>query len=107
MNTLSMLSYLLLDAFVVALALLCVWVFLKRCASFLTPIRRLMKRSTIKVDKKKRSRRPTTCATPIKREAESVQEAKAETNILTPFPELRDWSLFNTPTCIRKGIPTH
>ena len=100
-------SYLLLDAFVVFLAIALFWVALKKCASFFSSFK-LVKHLKLKPKtNKKKSLRQRSCATPIVEKQPEPRETQAETKLLTPFPELRDWSQYNSPAYLRKGVLIH
>lgn len=102
-------SYLLLDAFVVFLAIALFWVVLKKCASFFTCSFKLVKQFKLKpkADEKKSLRQSRSCATPIVEKQSEPREMQAETKLLTPFPELRDWSQYDSPAYLRKGVLIH
>ena len=98
------LTYLLLDAFVVFLALALVWATLKRCFSFVSSTVKLAKhlKSKVKVDKEPVFREVRSCATRI-----DQTTPEAETKLLTPFPELFNWSQYDSPAYLRKGNLVH
>lgn len=95
-------SYLLLDAFVVFLAIALFWAAFMKGASLFTYLVKLGKQI-----KFKRQANTNSCATPIKEK--EPREMWAETKILTPFPELRDWSKYDSPAHLRlrKGVLIH
>ena len=102
-------SYLLLDAFVVLLAITLFWLLLNKCASFVTCSFKLVRQFKFKskADEEKCLRQSRSCATPIVEKQPEPLEMQAETKLLTPFPELRNWSQYDSPAYLRKGVLIH
>lgn len=102
-------SDLLLDAFVVFLVIALFWVVLKRCDSFFACLFKLVKQFKLKpqTDEKNSLCQPRSCATLIAEEQLEPREMQAETKLLTHFPELRDWSQYDSPAYLRKGVFIH
>ncbi|MFC1337402.1 MAG: hypothetical protein G8D89_16450 [gamma proteobacterium symbiont of Clathrolucina costata] len=99
--------YLLLDAFVVFLAIALIWVLLRKGASFLSCSFKLLKQLKFKREEKPNLRQPRSCATPIERESQDSMAVLVETKILTPLQEFTDWSQYDSPAYLRKGIIIH
>lgn len=94
----------LLDAFVVFLAFALIWATLKKCFSFASSTVKLAKNlnSKVKVDKEPVFREVRSCATRI-----DQPTPESETKLLTPFPELFNWSQYDSPAYLRKGKLVH
>lgn len=92
-------SDLLLDAFVVFLAITLFWFALKQCASFFVY-------SFKRIQQLKRILRKSG-ATPIAEKQQTLRSIQTETRLLTSFPEPRDWSQYHSPAYLRKGIIVH
>ena len=103
------LSYLLLDAFVVFLALAILWYIYKKCASVVTCSTKVAKQLFVKrkTDKKKSLRQARSGATPVKDKPIESCEMQAETRILTPARDPIDWSQYDSPAFMRKGVLIH
>lgn len=101
--------YLLLDAFVVFLTISLLWIVLKKCKTCFNSTIRVAKvlRRKAKAGRKKCIQQAVACATPIKEIQINRHELKHEAKQFTSFPEQRDWSQYDSPAYLRKGVFIH
>lgn len=101
--------YLLLDAFVVFLVIALLWIVFKKCKTCFNSTIRVAKtlRRNVKAGKKKCIQQAVACTTPIKEIPNNLNELKNETKQITSFQEQRDWSQYDSPAYLRKGVFIH
>jgi len=116
----KILTDLFLDGFVVCLAFIAIWYTLKifwhmlkisstisfwSRALHLFPVKLMKERTPKVVVEEKVLHKIRSCATPVVElnKSQDVPVIEDEVRILTPLPEFRNWSEFDSPTVFRKG----
>ena len=100
-------TYLFLDAFVVFLMLAIFWFVTRKITSILSFSYKLLKQFFHRRSEKKNFRQSGSCATPNDCVSDASLGAIVETKVLTPLQELSDWSQYESPAYMRKGIIIH